>query len=64
MMKEETPLLHKFACFKMDSIRVRNYLFLKKYVTSKGGVSHNVLYYQQLSIGRYQVSYNANVYFE
>ena len=29
-----------------------NYLFLKNYVTSEGAVSHNVLYklYQQLSI--------------
>ena len=32
------------------------YLFLKNYVTSEGVVSHNVLYYQQLSNARYQVS--------
>ena len=43
---------------------VRNYLFLKNYVTSEGAVSHNVLYYQQLSIARYQVSFYANNYFE
>ena len=34
------------------------------YVTSEGAVSHNVLYYQQLSITRYQVSFYANNYFE
>ena len=45
-------------------IWVRNYLFLKNYVTSEGAVSHNVLYYQQLSIARYQVSFYANNYFE
>ena len=28
---------------------MRNYLFLKIYATSEGVVSHNVLYYQQLS---------------
>ena len=33
-----------------------NYLFLKNYVTSEGAISHNVLYYQQLSIARYKVS--------
>ena len=31
-------------------ILVRNYFFLKNYVSSEGAVSHNVLYYQQLSI--------------
>ena len=30
-------------------ILVRNYLFLKNYITSEGVVSHNVLYYQELS---------------
>ena len=45
-------------------IWVRNYLFLKNYVTSEGAVSHNVLYYQQLSIARYQVRFYANNYFE
>ena len=42
-MKEKTPLLHYFVCFQ-------------NYITSEGAVSHNVLYYQQLSIARYQVS--------
>ena len=40
-------------------ILVRNYLFLKIYASSEGVVSHNVLYYQQLSIARYQVSFYA-----
>ena len=30
------------------------YLFLKDYFTAEGAVPHNVLYYQQLSIARYQ----------
>ena len=39
-------------------ILVRNYLFLKNYLTtSEGVVSHNGLYYQQLSNARYQVSF-------
>ena len=29
----------------------------ENYVTSEGVVSHNVLYYQQLSNARYQVSF-------
>ena len=36
-------------------ILVRNYLFLKIYATSEGTISHNVLYYQQLSNARHQV---------
>ena len=35
---------------------MRNDLFLNNYVTLEGAVSHNVLYYQQLSDARYQVS--------
>jgi hypothetical protein len=31
-----------------------NYFFLENYVISEGAVSHNVLYYQQLPITRYQ----------
>ena len=47
-------------CIKTTSAEVffflvRNYLFLKNYVTSEGAVSHTVLYYQQLSITRYQL---------
>ena len=41
-----------------------NYLFLENYVTSEGAISHNVLYYQQLPIPRYQVRFHANKYFE
>ena len=40
------------------------YLFLKIYVTSEGVVFLNVLYYQQLSIACYQVSFYANNYCE
>ena len=40
-------------------ILVRYYLFLKNYVTSEGAISHNVLYYRQLSIAPYQVSFYA-----
>ena len=49
------------------NILLRNYFFLKNYVTSGhagGAVFHNVLYYQQLSITRNQVSLYANSYFE
>ena len=37
------------------------YHFLKNYATSEGAVSHNVLHYQQLSIVRYQVSFDATI---
>ena len=47
-----------------SNILVENYFFLENYVTSEGAVSHNVLYYQQLSIACYQVSFYANNYFE
>ena len=63
MMKEKTPLLHKLVCFhdalglNLFDIWVRNYLDLKNYVTSKGAVFHIDLYYQQLSISRYQASF-------
>ena len=76
-MEEKTPLSHEVVCFQMlefetsrwgleinSNILVRNYFFLENYVTSEGAVSHNVLYYQQLSIARYQVSFYANNYFE
>ena len=36
---------------------VRNYLFLKNYITSEGVVFHHVLYYQQLSNAPYQVGF-------
>ena len=47
-----------------SNILARNYLFLKYYITSEGAVSHNVLYYQQLSIAHYQVGLYAYNYFE
>ena len=63
-------LVAQIVCFKMPwtrdlQLRSRiqrkylseNYFFLKTYVTSKGAVSHNALYYQQLSIARYQVNF-------
>ena len=65
-MKEKTPLLNEFVCFQIGIkgssykyfiIWVRIYLFLKNYVASEGVVTHNVLYYQQLSNARYQVSF-------
>ena len=56
-------------CFQMQFkikgfSRVFHYLsekftLLKNYVTSEGAVSHNVLYYQQLSIAHSQVSFYA-----
>ena len=38
-------------------VLVRNNIFLKIYATVEGAVSHNVLYYEQLSNARYQVSF-------
>ena len=43
---------------------MENYFFLENYVTSEGVVSHNVVYYQQLSIACYQVSFYAKNYSE
>ena len=39
-----------FETSKSNSKFVENYFFLGNYVTSEGAVSHNVVYYQQLSI--------------
>ena len=47
-----------------SNILMRNYFVLKNYVTSEGVVSHNVLFYQQLSMTLYQVRFYANNYFE
>ena len=55
-MTEKTPLLHKFVQMPKKSLRpevdlyLSEKLFLKNYDSSEGAVSHNVLYYQQLSI--------------
>ena len=43
---------------------MKNYFFLKNYVTSEGAVSYTVLYYQQLSIDCYQVRFYATNYFQ
>ena len=48
--------------FSESNSLVRNYLFLKKYVTSEVAVSHIVFYYQQLSIASYQVSFFIVIY--
>ena len=56
--------LNKRSGRKYFNIWVRNYLFLKIYVTSEGAVSQNVFYYQQLSIACYQVRFYAYYYFE
>ena len=77
-MEEKTPLSHEVVCFQIldfgtsnsnsevskpkSDILVGNYFFLENYVTSEGAVSHNVLYYQQLSIACYQVSVYAKNY--
>ena len=49
--------------FSDSKMLVRNYLCLKNYATSEGVVSHNVLYYQQLSVAHYQVNCYANIFF-
>ena len=62
-MRREKPVLHKFVCFQMHNkkvsclksfnIWVRNNPFLSNYVTSEEAVSHNMFYYQQLSVARW-----------
>ena len=78
-MEEKTPLLHRGGFWMLDfkaskyisevsklnsNILVRNWFFLENYTILEGVVSHNVLYYQQLSISQYQVRFYANNYFE
>ena len=48
----------------LEILFVVNYFYLENYLTSEGAVSHNVFYYQQLSIACYQVSFYANNYLE
>ena len=72
-MKEEKTLvaqicvlsdaLQKASGLKSFIIWVR-YLFLKEIVSLEGPVSHNVVYYQQLSITRYQLGFYGNNYAE
>ena len=52
-MKEKNTLVAQI-CVLSDTICVRNYLFHKNYITSKGAVSH----YELLSIAHYQVSFH------
>ena len=53
-----------YAWFRYLKFQIENYFFLENYVTSEGVVSHNVLYYQRLSIARNQVTFYDNNYFE
>ena len=50
---------------KSFNIWVRNYLFLKNYITSEGAISNYVFYYQQLSIANLfdRVTFHAKNYF-
>ena len=43
---------------------MENYFFLENYVTSKGAVSKNALYYQPLPITRNQERFYDDNYFE
>ena len=53
-MEEKNTLVAQVVCFQ-----------ILEFETSAGAVSHNVLYYQQLSIAHYQlVSFYANICFE
>ena len=76
-MKEKTTLSHKVVCFHMLDFETSNSKsevsesnswkitsFSKNYIGSEGAVSHDVLYYQQLPIIRYQERFHANNYFE
>ena len=49
---------------QIQIILKENYFFFENHGTSEGAVSHNALYYHQLSIACYQVSFYANNYFE
>ena len=64
----KNTLVTQVVCFQViefeTSAEVINYFFLKYYVTSEGAVSHKVVYCQQLSVTRYQVSCYAYNYFE
>ena len=42
----------RLKSFADANISVRNHFFLKNFVTSEGAVSHDVLFYQQLSSSR------------
>ena len=57
MLEFETSKSNSEVSKSNSNILVRNNFFLENDVTSEGAVSHNVLYYQHLSIARYQVSF-------
>ena len=54
----------KFQIWGLEIKFVENSSFLKKYGTSEGAVSNNVLYHQPLPITRNQVRFYAKYYFE
>ena len=56
---KEKPLVAqiKLCAYRYSNIWVRNYLFLKNYITSERGC------FPELSVARYQISFNANIYF-
>ena len=70
MKEEKKPCCTNLCAFRcITKCFVLNYLSEKlplsqNYFTSEGANSHNVLYYQQLSVARYQVSFYANKYFK
>ena len=57
MLDFETSNSNSEVTKSNSNIFVRNNFFLETYATSEGAISHNVLYYHQLSIARYQVSF-------
>ena len=74
--ERKKPLSHEVVCFQMLDFETSNLilrswnqirgklLLSRKVLHSEGAVSHNVLYYQQHPITRYQVRFYANNYFE
>ena len=74
--EKKNTLSHEVVCFKMLDFETSNSKskvsksnswkitsFLQNYVSSEGAASHNVFYYQQLSIAYYQVRFYVNKYF-
>ena len=65
MLDFETSKSNSEVSKSISNNLVEIYFFLENYfLTSEGAVSHNVLYYQHLSITRYQVRYYAKNNFE
>ena len=75
-MKGKTPLSHEVVCFQMldfdnsksisevsksNSWKITSFSKLR---SIRGNLSDDVLYYQQVSINRYQVSFYVKNYFE